>query len=133
MPDAVTDTHSLVWYLENDRRLGHAAYATFEASDRGEISVYLPTICLVEIVYLEEKGKIPSNLKARLDAILKAGTSGLVPADLTSDIVHTMGSVSRLDVPDMPDRIIAATALHLELPLISKDRKIQLSMVSTIW
>jgi predicted nucleic acid-binding protein len=33
----------------------------------------------------------------------------------------------------MPDRIIAATALHLGLPLISRDRKIQLSSVPTIW
>ena len=33
----------------------------------------------------------------------------------------------------MPDRIIAATALHLGLPLISRDRKIQLSSVNTIW
>jgi predicted nucleic acid-binding protein len=32
----------------------------------------------------------------------------------------------------MPDRIIAATALHLGLPLISRDRKIQLSGVNTI-
>jgi len=133
MTDVVTDTHALIWYLANDQRLGHAARASFEASDRGEISIYLPTICLVEIVYLEEKGRIPSNLKARLDAVLKAGSSGLITADLTAEIVHAMGSVSRSDVPDMPDRIIAATALHLRLALISKDRKIELSSVSTIW
>ncbi len=30
-------------------------------------------------------------------------------------------------------RIIAATALFLELPLISRDRRIQLSDVDTIW
>jgi len=34
---------------------------------------------------------------------------------------------------DFPDRIIVATALHLGLPLISRDRKIQLSDVNTIW
>jgi predicted nucleic acid-binding protein len=33
----------------------------------------------------------------------------------------------------MPDRIIAATALRLGLPLISRDHRIQLSEVSTIW
>lgn len=30
-------------------------------------------------------------------------------------------------------RIIAATALYLNVPLISRDRKIQLSTVNTIW
>jgi PIN domain nuclease of toxin-antitoxin system len=33
----------------------------------------------------------------------------------------------------MPDRIIAATAMHLGLPLISRDSKIQVSNVHTIW
>ena len=33
----------------------------------------------------------------------------------------------------MPDRIIAATAQYLGLPLISRDRKIRLSAVETIW
>ncbi|GKT09237.1 hypothetical protein DSTSK_25420 [Desulforhabdus sp. TSK] len=33
----------------------------------------------------------------------------------------------------MSDRIIAATALCMELPLISRDRKIQLSGMHTVW
>jgi len=33
----------------------------------------------------------------------------------------------------MPDRIIAATALHLGVPLISRDRRISLSAVATVW
>jgi len=44
-----------------------------------------------------------------------------------------MRQVDRAQVPDLPDRIIAATALHLGLPLISRDRKIQLADVETIW
>jgi PIN domain nuclease of toxin-antitoxin system len=33
----------------------------------------------------------------------------------------------------LPDRIIVATALHLGVPLISRDRQIQLAEVETIW
>ncbi len=36
-------------------------------------------------------------------------------------------------VVDMPDRIIAAMALHPGLPLINRDRKSQLSGLTTIW
>lgn len=133
MSDIVTDTHGLIWYLENDQRLSSSARAAFEACDRGELIIYVPTICLVEIVYLAEKGRIPANFKARLDAVLEAGTSGLVPTDLTAEVVDVLSSVSRTDVPDMPDRIIAATALHLGLPVISKDSKIQALNISTIW
>ena len=33
----------------------------------------------------------------------------------------------------LPDRIIAATSVHLGLPLISRDSKIAASKVNTIW
>ena len=36
-------------------------------------------------------------------------------------------------VPEMPDRIIAATALYLNIPLVTKDSKIQAANVQTIW
>ena len=42
-------------------------------------------------------------------------------------------SIPRDSVPDMPDRIVAATAKRLVLPLISRDRKIRLADVDTIW
>src|SRR6476661_2840135 len=133
MLDAVTDTHSLIWYLENDPRLGATAQQAFDALDRGEIHVYIPTICLVEIIYLEEKGRITAGLGAKLDAELQGGLSGLMLADLTSQVVHALALISRSAIPDMPDRIIAATSLHMDLPLISKDRKIQVSGIQTIW
>ena len=133
MPDVVTDTHALIWYLEDSPRLGADARIAFEACDRGESVVYVPTICLVEIIYLQEKGRIPSDLKLALDAALQAGSTGLVPYSLTLDVVDALAQISRAEVPDMPDRIIAATAVHLGVPLLSRDRKLQLSNVQTIW
>lgn len=133
MPDAITDTHGLIWYLENDPRLGPDAALVFSACDQGQSWVYVPTICLVEIVYLQEKGRIPANLKTTFDSKLKAGRSGLKLADLTVGVVNAMTQIARSEVPDMPDRIIAATAFHLGLPLISKDRRIRSSIVTTIW
>jgi PIN domain nuclease of toxin-antitoxin system len=134
MPDIVTDTHSLIWYLEDDPRLGPAANQAFEACDRGELVIYVPTICLVETVYLQEKGRIPADFNAQLDAELQTGTSGLVLADLTAEVVDALSRVSRTDVPDMPDRIIVATALHLGLSLLSRDHKIQqANVVKTVW
>ena len=34
MSDAVTDTHALIWYLEDSPRLSSAANQTFEQCDR---------------------------------------------------------------------------------------------------
>jgi PIN domain nuclease of toxin-antitoxin system len=131
--DYVTDTHGLIWYLEDSPLLGLHAKAAFDACDSGECIIYIPTICLIEIVYLEEKGRIAPNLFAQLRAELAAGSTGLRLADLTLDVAASLAGISRSEVPDMPDRIVAATALHLGLPLISRDRKIQLSSVPSLW
>ena len=133
MTDYVADTHALIWYLENSPRLGSNARVAFDACDRGEIQIYVPTICLVEIVYLMEKGRISPEMKSMLDEELKSGESGLVLADLNMDVVDQIANVLRDDIPDLPDRVIAATALALNLPLISRDRKIVLSGLDTIW
>ncbi len=55
----------------------------------------------------------------------------LIPVDRI--VVGSLGQVNRDEVPDMPDRIIAATALVLGVPLLSRDRKIRASSVQTIW
>jgi predicted nucleic acid-binding protein len=44
-----------------------------------------------------------------------------------------MALINRDSIPDMPDRIIAATALHLGVPLISRDAKIRASNIATVW
>lgn len=133
MADAVTDTHGLIWYLEDSPRLSPAAREVFASCDRGSALIFVPTICLVEIVYLEEKGRIASTLRAQLAAHLQEGTSGLLWAPLTHEVAEALARVPRADVPDMPDRIIAATAIQLGLPLISRDHRIELSDVETIW
>ena len=54
-----------------------------------------------------------------------------IPVDAA--IAQTLALVNRESIPDMPDRIIAATALHLGVPLISRDGKIRASSIKTIW
>lgn|SRR5215210_3263321 len=133
MPDAVTDTHALIWYLEDDPRLGPDAGLLYDACDRGQITIYIPTMCLVEIVFLQEKGRIAADLKTKLDVELGGAATGLRLADLTDKVVEAMALIPRIEIPEMPDRIIAATAMHLNLPLISRDHKIRSSRVTTVW
>jgi PIN domain nuclease of toxin-antitoxin system len=130
---AVTDTHSLIWYLEDDSRLSPRASHVFDACDAGQSVIYIPTICLVEILYLQEKGRIPTDLRTKLDAHLRRSDTAWIIVDLTAAIVEAMARVPREQVPDLPDRVIAATALHLGVPVISKDGDIQLTDVETIW
>ncbi len=41
--------------------------------------------------------------------------------------------IARADVPDLPDRVIAATAWHHSVPLVTRDGKIRSCGIETIW
>jgi PIN domain nuclease of toxin-antitoxin system len=56
------------------------------------------------------------------------------PVAIDTTIVETMATIPRYAVPDMPDRIIAATALSLGYPHITADERIRSSgVVKVIW
>jgi PIN domain nuclease of toxin-antitoxin system len=132
MSGVVSDTHALIWYLLDDARLSPHAAAEFDAAD-GERIVYVPTICLVEAAYLVEKGRIPEAAFSELARILDQGDSGFALSDLTLAIAKAVRRIPRASVPDLPDRVIAATALALGLPLVTRDAKIRAAGVLTIW
>jgi predicted nucleic acid-binding protein len=44
-----------------------------------------------------------------------------------------MRRVSRDEVPDLPDRIIAATAQFFGVPVLSRDGRIRAANIKTIW
>ena len=118
----VADTHALIWHLQDSPRLSPQVRSLFSRADDGEVSIVVPTIVLVEMTYLAEKKRIANTLvKAALNLLREtSGSYRLAPLDLA--VVEALEWASRSLVPDMPDRIIAATALSLGLPLLSRDR-----------
>ena len=70
MPSLVVDTHSLIWYTTADPRLSEPAReALVEAARSGE-AIYIPPICLIECIYLVEKGRVPrEGLEAMMSAL----------------------------------------------------------------
>jgi predicted nucleic acid-binding protein len=54
-------------------------------------------------------------------------------AVFTAAIVQAMRQVSRSEVPDMPDRMVAASAVYFDVPVISRDRRIRAARLKTIW
>jgi len=56
---AIADTHALIWYLLNDPRLSPAVRAVFTGAAAQGHFIGIPTISIVEVIYLTEKGRIP--------------------------------------------------------------------------
>ena len=44
-----------------------------------------------------------------------------------------MRQVLHAEVPGMPDRVVAATAVYFDVPVISRDRRIRAARLKTVW
>ena len=74
-------------------------------------------VSLAEIVYLVEKNRLPESAYHDLKAVLQDTDYVIEEASFTAQIVEAMRPVSRAEVSDMPDRIVAATALYPGVPV----------------
>lgn len=90
-------------------------------------------ISIAEMVYLVEKGRIPAGTLSDLGAATADPKAVLQYVPLDERIAMKMAEISRQDVPDLPDRVIAATALLYDVPVLSRDRRIRSSTIQSIW
>ena len=133
MSAMVADTHAVIWYLNNSENLSSKAVAAFEDAYKSGDKIYISAVTLVEIIYLVEKGKLPKVAQERLIQVLQQPDSFFIVAPFNIEVAIEIPNISRKLVADMPDRIIAATARHLGLPLITRDGKIAKTAIETIW
>ncbi|MBI5498826.1 MAG: type II toxin-antitoxin system VapC family toxin [Deltaproteobacteria bacterium] len=133
MAGLVLETHSMVWFVLGSPLLSSTARERMRSAVGEGSPLHLPTICLVELVYLTEKGRLPAVVRHRVLHHLDDSESGFELAPLDRGVADALPRVSRNQVPDMPDRIITATALHLGLPLVTRDARIRDSCVEVVW
>jgi PIN domain nuclease of toxin-antitoxin system len=129
----VLDTHAAIWYLSRMRQLSRVAAQAIRRTLRGGRPLYISAISIVETSYLVERGRLPPEALQRLDRELEEPAFGIQVVPVDARVAAAVRSISREIVPDMPDRIIAATALYLNVPLITRDARIQASGIRTIW
>ena len=117
----VADTMAVVLHCEN-RRLPKAAQVIFAAAGRGEFQVGVSAMTLAEIGYLFEKKRIALSVDALLSQALALGLVVLALDDL---VVQRAFQI--IDIPELHDRLIAATAWQRSLPLLTNDPVIRAS------
>jgi len=107
----VADTHTALWHLFGDSKLSNTAASFISEAATARQKIAISSITLAELVYLVEKNRLP----------------------LSAEIVHSMRQVPRAEVPDMPDRMIAATAVYFKVPVLSRDKRILSANLETVW
>jgi PIN domain nuclease of toxin-antitoxin system len=130
---AIADTHTAIWYLFSDPQLGKAASAFIDDTIAKGHHVGVSAITIAEMVYLAEKSRIPANALNDLHAATMDPKAVLRHIAFDEAIAIKMTEIPRQDLPDLPDRVIAATALFFSVPVLSRDKRIRASAIQTIW
>jgi predicted nucleic acid-binding protein len=97
------------------KRLSVTAITTIEQIAAQGNQVAFSSITLVEIVYLSERGRINSTTLDLLLREVESDDTLLVEIPFDRNIALTLRQVDRSQIPDLPDRIIAATGLYLKV------------------
>ena len=125
----VTDTHSFLWYLADSPQLSQKARAIFDACDKGEATIIIPAIVLLESIDIFDKKKIDYNFE---DLVLKISqANNFIFSEINWSLILEINKTKGLK--DLHDRVIIATAKAFNASLISKDEIIRNFYEQTIW
>ena len=120
------DTHILVWiYTGQSSRIPHKIYKKMEISD-----LYISPLVELELQYLYEIGRLrvsPENLLQELNDFFDIE----VLDTSFSEIIEAAKKVSW--TRDAFDRIIVASSIVEDMPLITADRKILANFSESVW
>ncbi len=126
----LTDTVALIWHLRRHRKLSKRARQLLEGADAAQHTVYISVITLMEMLHVIER----RELKMRLDDVIKhiIASPGYVILPLDEEIVRIAGGIG--DVPELHDRMLVATAMLFQVPILTNDPVIAASRHATaIW
>lgn len=127
----VTDTHSLVWYMMGNPKLSRRARAIFRKVDNVEEQIIIPCIVFFELLYLVEKKKVVADFDNFLTLV--SSSTNYIVEPLCIPIIEKSRRIPRNRIADPWDRLIAATSMHLNYPLISRDESMKQIGLEIIW
>ena len=122
----VTDTHPLLWHMTDDPRLSLKVKRIFD-----EDYIFIPCIVFFELLYLVEKKRIAYGFDSFLTMVASSENYNVEP--LCLPIIEKSRRIPREIVADPWDRLIAATSMHLSLPLITRDETLREIGLEIIW
>jgi predicted nucleic acid-binding protein len=116
MDSYVTDTQALIKFMLGQKVINEKCHQAFLSADQGETTIIIPSVVLMEILYLFEKNRIRIDL-IQTEDLLKSKNYQFEPLSL--EIIKTASEIN--DIPELHDRLVAATARYLDIPLITND------------
>ncbi|MEK7208184.1 MAG: PIN domain-containing protein [Patescibacteria group bacterium] len=125
----VCDTHALLWHLADDRKLSAHARTVFDAIERGENVLVIPSIVLLECLDIFEKKKVQYGFQRLVLKI--TGSRNFMISDLNWNLI--LETERTRGFKDLHDRVIVATARLFDAELLSRDRIVRRLFDKTVW
>jgi len=93
--------------------------------------IFIPCIIFFELLYLIEKKKIAADFDRFLAMVSSSKNYKIEP--LCLPIIEKSRKIPRERIADPWDRLIAATSVHLNLPLITRDESLRKIGLEIVW
>lgn len=116
------DTHIFVWLLQNSSRISGTVYEHIEAAENRD-ELFVSAITPWEIAMLVAKGRLGLTRDVGEWLATALGLPGVHLEPLSPAIAVASTRLPWTVHPDPADRILLATARHLDATLISADRQ----------
>lgn len=127
------DTHILIWDALAPERLSPAATTSLQQANQGD-GMLIADISLWEIAMLMQKGRLQVAAESHTFLNLILAANRLTVQPISAQIASLATQLPRLVNADPADRLIVATAIAAQAPLVTADRNLHhAARVPIIW
>lgn len=129
----VLDTHIQIWWAEDNNRLTARQRSAIESERRGSGLIGISPISCIEVARLAAASliELPTDALTWIRRLMNYPSVHLLP--ITPEIAVRAYSLPEPFHRDPADRILVATAIELDCPLLTSDQRIvQYPHVDTI-
>lgn len=123
------DTHTLLWWLDGDRRMSRRARAL---AGRDANEVFVSAASAWEITTKWRLGKLPGAADVAADVAGAVASQAFLPLAISLAHAQLAGQLTTTH-RDPFDRMLAAQALVEGLPIVSNDEAFDLFGVIRLW
>lgn len=126
----VVDTHSLVWFLEANKRLGKRARSILLKADT---EIVIPAIVLAESKFLFAKKRISIDLDMIYRRVITARNCTVYPLD--EAVIAKMPTTLEIhDAMIIATGLVIQEALGTKVAVITRDKAIvDAGLIDTLW
>jgi PIN domain nuclease of toxin-antitoxin system len=126
------DTHVVIWLAQDYQRISVAAHSAIREARKNQRGLAISCITLVEAARLASHRRV--KLEPDLETFLLDLEQRFIVLPITANIALQAFEFPVAYPKDPVDRVLGATALIEDIPLVTADREIRKSrVVPTLW